>query len=89
VRIYTAQSSGSLVVPRSALFRGVKNDWRVFTMRGGKAHLQTVKVGLANDELAEITSGLEAGEQVILAPETNLTEGQRVQVLDTGTADAS
>jgi HlyD family secretion protein len=83
VRIYTAESSGSLVIPRSALFRGAKNDWRVFTIRGGRAHLQAVKVGLANDERVEITGGLEASEQVILAPETNLAEGQRVRVLDT------
>ncbi|MEX0676188.1 MAG: HlyD family efflux transporter periplasmic adaptor subunit, partial [Pirellulales bacterium] len=28
-RMYTAESTGSLVIPRSALFRGSKNDWRV------------------------------------------------------------
>jgi len=83
VRIRTAQSTGVLVVPRSALFRGVKSDWRVFTVRGGRAHLQAVKVGLSNDERAEILNGLSENDQVILAPETNLTEGQAVQVLAT------
>ncbi len=89
VRIFTAQSSGSLVVPRSALFRGAKNDWRVFTVRGGRAHLQAVKIGLSNDEQAEIKSGLEENDQVILAPETNLSEGQSVQVIATSPAAAS
>lgn len=83
VRIFTAESSGSLVIPRSALFRGSNNDWRVFVIRGGRAHLQAVKVGLSNDEAAEITSGLEENDQVILAPETSLTEGQSVRVIDT------
>jgi HlyD family secretion protein len=83
VRIYTAESTGALVVPRSALFRGSKNDWRVFVIRGGRAHLQAVKVGLSNDEAAEITTGLAENDQVILAPETNLTEGQSVRVIDT------
>jgi HlyD family secretion protein len=84
VRIYTAESSAALVIPRSALFRGAKNDWRVFVIRDGRAHLQAVKVGLSNDEAAEITSGLSENEQVILAPETNLAEGQSVSILDTG-----
>lgn len=83
VRIYTAQSSGSLVVPRSALFRGANSDWRVFVIRGGRARLQAVKVGLSNDEQAEITSGLAEHDQVILAPETNLSEGQRVEAIET------
>ena len=32
-----------------------------------------------NDAAAEITSGLEAGQQVILAPDTNLTHGRRIK----------
>ncbi len=83
VRIYTAEASGALVIPRSAPFRGSKNDWRVFVIRGGRAHLQAVKVGLSNDLSAEILSGLSEQEQVILAPETNLSEGQAVEVIDT------
>lgn len=89
VRIYTAESSGGLVIPRSALFRGTKNDWRVFTVRGGKAHLQAVKVGLSNDEWAEIVGGLSDSELVILAPETNLNEGQRVHVLAPDSVEGS
>ena len=83
VRIFTAEATGALVIPRSALFRGAQNDWRVFTVKSGKAHLQAVKIGLANDERAEVTEGLAEDDIVILAPETNLTEGQRVRILDT------
>ena len=43
------------------------------------AILQTIEVGLNNDEAAAITSGLTAGEPVILAPEHSLTSGTRVQ----------
>jgi HlyD family secretion protein len=88
VRIFTADSSGGLVIPRSALFRGSKNDWRVFVIRSGRAHLQAVKVGLSNDEHAEILSGLKEGDQVILAPETNLSEGQSVSPIDTASAES-
>lgn len=84
VRIFTAEASGVLVVPRSALFRGAKNNWQVFAIQNGRAHLRSVEVGLSNDDVAEITGGLAAGDQVILAPETNLAEGQSVKVIDTG-----
>ena len=39
-----------------------------------------VDVGLINDEAVEITSRLAEGEQVVLAPESNLTDGARVEV---------
>lgn len=83
VRIFTAAAENSLVIPRSALFRGAKNDWRVFAIRNGRAHLQPVKVGLSNDDTAEILAGLSENEQVILAPETNLTEGVAVEAIPT------
>ena len=89
VRIFTAEAAGALVIPRAALFRGAKNDWRVFAVRDGRARLQAVKVGLSNDEHAQIIEGLGENDRVILAPETNLAEGQRVQVIDIEPAPAS
>jgi HlyD family secretion protein len=89
VRIFTARATDALIVPRSALFRGPKNDWRLFAVRGGRARLVTVKIGLGNDEKVQILSGLAEGDQVILAPETNLADGQRVQVLAMEPAEAS
>ncbi len=82
VRIFTAESSGTLTIPRSALFRGADGAWRVFAVRGGRAELQVVKVGLSNDEQAEITEGLAENEKVVLAPETNLSAGQSVKTLN-------
>src|SRR5690606_37027195 len=83
-RIFTGESSGGLAVPRSALFRGARNDWQVYVIRNGKAELQSVKVGLSNDLEAEITGGLAEGEQVVLAPEASLAEGTKVSVISTG-----
>jgi HlyD family secretion protein len=81
VRLFTAESSGALTIPRSALFRGADGAWHVFAVRGGRAELQVVKVGLSNDENAEITEGLAENEDVVLAPETNLSDGQAVKIL--------
>ncbi len=86
VRVYTAQKLKTLVVPRSALFRGAGGEWQVFAVRNGVARLIGVKVGLLNDELAEIGKGLAENETVVLAPETELTDGTRVRPVERAAA---
>jgi len=78
VRIITAEEPKALVIPRSALFRSTDGDWQVYVVRGGRAVLQKITLGLLNDEHAQVTAGIEAGEPVVLAPESNLTDGTRV-----------
>ncbi|MEX2185396.1 MAG: efflux RND transporter periplasmic adaptor subunit [Pirellulales bacterium] len=78
VRIITAKKDDALIVPRSALFRGPGGGWQVFAIRGGEAKLQDVKIGLLNDEIAEVVEGLSDDEEVILAPESTIDDGTRV-----------
>ncbi len=78
VRIFTAERSDALLIPRSALFRGGNGDWQVYAIVGGRAKIKEVKIGLINDEQVQIVKGLSQGEQVILAPESNLEEGTKV-----------
>lgn len=85
IRIFTADKSQALLIPRSSLFRAADNTWQVFVVRDGVARLQTVEVGLMNDEQVEITTGLSEGEPVILAPESSLTDGTRVEIAGGGT----
>ncbi len=80
VRITTRERPDALVVPRSALFRGIDGQWQVYAVRDGVARVQTVQVGLINDELAEVTDGVSDGEHVVLAPESNLVDGSRVSL---------
>ena len=79
VRITTESNPDALIVPRSALFRGTGATWQLYAVRDGRAKIQTVKVGILNDRHAEITEGLEKGDLVVRAPESNLEEGQRVK----------
>jgi HlyD family secretion protein len=81
VRITTKTEPKALIVPRSALFRGPNGAWQLYVVRGGRAEIQAVKVGILNDRHAEITGGLEKGDLVIRAPESNLQEGQRVKAI--------
>ncbi len=78
VKIFTDTKPDALVIPRSALFRGTNGDWQVYAVRGGRARIENVKVGLLNDELAEIVEGLRQGDRVVVAPESNLADGARV-----------
>jgi len=78
VKIYTAEKTAALVVPRSALFRGAAGDWQVFVVRDEAAELQAVRVGLLNDEFFEVIEGLAEDDVVVLAPETDLLPGTRV-----------
>jgi HlyD family secretion protein len=81
VRIYTAEKSKALVIPRSALFRGPRGDWQAFVVRNSAAHLQSLEIGLLNDEWAEVVKGLAEKDVVILAPETSLTQGAKVTAI--------
>jgi HlyD family secretion protein len=82
VRIITAERSAALVVPRSALFRAAAGTWQVFVVRGGRARLQPVEVGLMNDEEVEVVQGVDADELLVLAPETNLVDGTKVNPVE-------
>lgn len=80
VQITTAEKATTLTVPRPALFRGSNGKWQVYVIDGGRARIRSVEVGMINDESAEITKGLEAGDRVVVAPQSNLTDGARVQL---------
>jgi len=45
---------------------------------GNRVRLRTVQVGLRGSKLAEIRSGLEPGDRVVLGGQENYTEGERV-----------
>ena len=78
VKILTDQRDNTLVVPRSALFRGADDQWQVFVAEGNRARKRLVEVGLINDRLAEILSGIKPGEQVIRTPPSSLADGGKV-----------
>lgn len=78
VRIFTAEDAQALIIPRSAVFRAGDNCWQVFAVRDGAARIQTVEIGLMNDEQVEIEKGLKEGDLVIIAPESSLADGTRI-----------
>ncbi|GMA65350.1 hypothetical protein [Alicyclobacillus fastidiosus] len=49
-------------------------------MTGGKAQLTQVQLGITNDTSVEVTSGLHAGERILINPPSTLKNGQAVTV---------
>jgi HlyD family secretion protein len=82
LKILTASKEGVLAIPQEALFQeGGKNY--VFRVVNFKLEKTEVSLGIVNETLQEITSGLKAGEQVVLNPTSQIAPGMSVQV-DTG-----
>ncbi|MCF8473345.1 MAG: HlyD family efflux transporter periplasmic adaptor subunit [Emcibacter sp.] len=75
--IIVDKAENGLVIPVSALFRH-NEQWSVFILKEGRALLQAVSVGRKNDWEAEIISGLDERDQVIIHPGNNVTDGTRI-----------
>ena len=80
-RIVLWESSDVLRVPLSALFRQGER-WAVFVERNGRAELREVEIGQGNGLHAEVRSGLEAGERVVLHPADRVSPGVRLAERD-------
>lgn len=70
-------TSDALLVPAAAVSRFGQME-RLFVVEQGRASLRLVKTGRATGDRVEILSGLNAGEQVVLAPPAALRDGQPV-----------
>ena len=79
--IIVDRAENALYVPVSTLFRH-NEQWSSFVARDGRATLQAVTVGRKNDRQAEVLQGLAEGDQVIIHPGNNVTDGTRIIVRD-------
>ncbi len=67
-----------LQVPSSALFREGE-DWAVFALADGRAQLRSVEIGRRSGLRAQIVSGLEEDERVIVHPGNSVEDGVRIR----------
>jgi HlyD family secretion protein len=77
-RIVLWEGRDVMKVPLSALFRQGQR-WAVFVADGGRAVLRDVEIGHENGLEAEVTSGLEAGERIVLHPGDRVASGARIE----------
>jgi HlyD family secretion protein len=67
----------ALAVPSAALITN-GNTTTVWLVRGGTAHRQPIQLGAQGDTVVQVTAGLTAGEQIVVAGADVVTDGQRV-----------
>jgi HlyD family secretion protein len=66
-----------LTVPVGALFRK-GDDWAVFVVKDGRAHIVPVRIDHRNNRTAEVISGLSPDDKVVLHPSDRVSDGVRV-----------
>lgn len=67
-----------LQVPMSALFRH-EAGWALYAVENKKARRKAVQIGHSNGLNAEVISGVEAGQAVIINPDETIEDGTRVR----------
>ncbi len=77
LRVVEWRGDDVLQVPLSALFRD-NGDWAVFRVRDGIAARVAVEIGRRNGRMAEITAGLDAGDQVVTHPSDKVSDGAEI-----------
>ncbi|MEQ8481606.1 MAG: HlyD family efflux transporter periplasmic adaptor subunit [Hoeflea sp.] len=74
----TWSSEDALQIPVSALYRA-DGGWAVFLIADGIARVAAVEIGHMTDRTAEILSGLNAGDRIVLYPGDTLEDGSPVK----------
>ncbi|MFO0590195.1 MAG: HlyD family efflux transporter periplasmic adaptor subunit [Polyangiaceae bacterium] len=76
-RVVVWQKPDAIRVPLSALFRD-GDRWAVFVLATDRVKKRVIEIGHRGDRDAEVTSGLDESEQVVVHPSDRLVDGARV-----------
>ncbi len=82
VHVAVWASDKTLTVPAGALFRS-GDAWAVYSIKNGRARTTLVQVGHRNARIAEVVSGLAAGDRVVLHPSDRVKDGIAVAQRET------
>jgi HlyD family secretion protein len=78
-RITVFSRDDATIVPTGALFR-IGTQWHVFVVNNGRAERRPIEVLRRSGRVAAITSGLSAGETVVVYPSDRLVPNARVEL---------
>ncbi|MER2063667.1 MAG: HlyD family efflux transporter periplasmic adaptor subunit [Alkalibacterium sp.] len=80
VDIIVDSQDNALVIPVEALNYNENNEPYVFTVIDGIAERVEIETGIQSDAVIEVTSGLSAGDQVVLSPGAEIEDGLEVEL---------
>lgn len=80
IKIITQEHKNVLTIPERSMFKE-KDKWFVFIVNNeNKLELKEIKVGLKNEDNAEVLSGVSENQTIVLEPDNTLKEGQKVKI---------
>ena len=79
IRLMLDVRKNAIVVPLAAVQRGTQGSY-VYTVKGGHATMQPVKVDLTQGNISLIASGVSVGDQVVVEGQDRLQTGSAVEV---------
>jgi len=78
VKIVVAEKERAMLVPKEAVVsRG--GEASVFVVNGDSVQMRQIKVGLVQEGSVEVLEGLQAGEEVVVAGQNELRDGDKVE----------
>lgn len=80
LRIFTRRSENVAAIPGSALASDATGSIFVYVARNGTAVRQAVRLGISDGTVHEVTSGLKAGDVVVLRGKESLADGSKITV---------
>ena len=89
VRLLVRTLPEAMVVPTTAVAVGAPGTYVYVIGAGNKVSMRVVKTGVVYDNLTQITSGLQPGEQVVTDGLDRLRDGREVKVVQAQTAGAA
>lgn len=78
-RFILREATDALRAPASATFRG-DGGMAVFRIDGSRARLTPVRIALEGEGWVQIEEGLAEGDRVVLHPDRELEDGQRIRI---------
>ena len=79
--LVTGSQANAMTVPTDAVQIGQKGSF-VFVAKDGKAVLKLIKVERAAGDVTVVSSGIEAGDQIVVTGQTALTNGADISIKD-------
>ena len=76
--INTSERNDALLMPAGALIESGDSKYSTFVVKGGRALLKQITIGVRSDSIVQVTSGLAAGDTVVTFGQQNLKDGGAV-----------
>jgi multidrug efflux pump subunit AcrA (membrane-fusion protein) len=83
LELVTDKKEKVIVVPNDVFIVNQKDEKIVYVIMDSTAHQKIVTTGISNEKFTEVTSGLNAGEKIVVMGQELLKDGIKVMIQKT------